>query len=296
MQRAYELIPGNYYAIHTGNNIFTDAFFIGNDIQDDFRTFGLVSSSRVLGYLKGDYNHSSPNRDIYIAIRHKTKIFESLDFHATEADDDMFTALCEQFRKDRASSMERRNEEKERNERTKRDEIKKRDSAKILRDGPVVGRYYSISGGNGFINAYLICTEKDNSAKLIFGIKPPLEILRFLKANESVAIDGSIVAIRDKHSIYTRTENIAVEFKSGDFKTMRTLLMDRLKFPSDDAQRNFDIVPDDELVPTASSEGSKSDISENEPESKTIEALRNVNAILNKMRESLDDIQKQLNR
>jgi hypothetical protein len=287
MQRAYDLVPGNYYAVHSQGMEYIDVYFICDDTKDDFRIFGVSGPDGVLSFIDGNY----ANADTYIAIRHRTKIFESLDFHTTRANEPKFIELQKKYTEKNRRIMEELVKEAT----LYHVNMQNADNARIIDNGPVVGRYYSIPSNGTFVNAYLICTHARNPNYLLFGRQPPSAIRAYLIANTEGAPDPSIIASRYNRNIYTRTVNKAHEASSPDFMEMRNLLMDRFGFPANDPQRNFDITDDDELTQASPMDNTASASIESDPESKESEVLSKLNDILKKTIEGLDGIRRELN-
>jgi hypothetical protein len=292
MQKAFNLVPGNYYAVYNGTDRYNDVYYICEGPDIDYRIFGLKPPYEILDMLRGGPAWYAPNPDHFYTVKHKTRIFESLDFHPTIANGAHFNELCTKMKK----NNEYVKQGKEINEKMAMDRKREKENKEILGIGAVVGRYYSIPAGRDkFINAYLICTEKDNEKKLVFGLESPTAIIEILESCGSDIYATDKIASRFNNLIYTRTENRASEAKSADFKTMRNLLMDKLGFPETDAQRNFEIKDDDEFRETYSPGNSTPASIESEPDSKPVEALKKLNDILKNLKESLDSIQEELN-
>lgn len=310
MQRAYVLTPGNYYAVHTAGGAYMDAYYICDGVDEGFRIFGLVKPKDIIALLGGLCNnqYDPPNHDKYYATRHKTKIFESLDYRQTIADDSEFKKLRVKFEENNMATLKYRNDEIERQLKIVTDEAgrkaeqaKDRDNETIINAGVVIGRYYSITAGpGGSINAYLICTEKEDTNNLIFGIMPPSDINTMLNQNPRMTTDRRIVAIRINITIHTRTADLASEAGSPDFGTMRNLLMSRLDFPEEDTRRNFVVTADDTLTPAVSPDNTATPeidiILEKGVDIKISEALKKLNDILNKIKDSVSSVQEELNR
>lgn len=286
-----------------------DAYYICDGVDEGFRIFGLVKPAEIRALLDGSRNNqwTSPNPDKYYATRHRTKIFESLDYHQTIADDSNFKQLCVKFEENNKDTLKYRNDEIERQLKTVRDEAgrkaeqaKNRENETIIGAGVVIGRYYSITAGPGeSINAYLICTEEKDTTYLIFGIMPPSEINTILNQNPRMTTDKRIVAIRKNITIHTRTADLASEAGSPDFGTMRNLLMSRLDFPENDTRRNFAVTADDTLTPAVLPDNTATPeieiILEKGVDIKTSEALKKLNDILNKIKDSVNSVQEELN-
>jgi hypothetical protein len=286
MQRAYDLVPGNYYAVLSKGTEYTDVYFIRDDTKNDFRIFGVSSPREVLRFITGKITGGWVNADNYIASRHKTKIFESLEFHTTKANEPDFVELQTAYAEDNRSKIQIDKEKLKTPTIQDTIEMQRADNARIIAKGPVVGRYYSISSeGSTFIDVYFICIDRKDPDFLILGIQPPSAIKTYLMANTNP--DSSIITIKWRYNIYTRTANKAHEANSSDFRDMRNLLMNRLGFHADDPQRKFDIIDDDVLTQASPIES--------DPESKESKVLRKLDDNLKKIIEGLDGIRKELN-
>jgi hypothetical protein len=306
MPKVGNVIPRNYYRIHTSDHSSVDAYFICKSMHKGYLIFGLQSPITILDFLTGMSKYFGDLDSIYFIAINKTKIFESKTSRDPLPNDIEWKRLLEVF------VHRERNNDGGAETNTQSEEVKmKADNTHILEDGLFTGRYYLIKTPlMSFTNAYLICPTRKRD-KFVFGMFPPSMILEWLRQDptrteiRNPQIHPYLIAIVEKVNIYTRTEDSFNEASSvgiQDFRTMRNLLMNKLyptrafeSIPETEFEREFEIVADDTFTPPEHINTQDTDHVD-ESNSSMQDTLKKLKSILDRTIENLTEMKEILNK